>query len=81
MANTIIFIDNFDSFTYNLVDELKVLGNNVLVYRNDTDVDLISKIADEYKAKGDTVIIMLSPGPSAPKDANNLLPIIKDILG
>ena len=53
MANTIIFIDNFDSFTYNLVDELKVLGNNVLVYRNDTDVDLISKIADEYKAKGD----------------------------
>ena len=81
MANTIIFIDNFDSFTYNLVDELKVLGNNVLVYRNDTDVDLISKIADEYKAKGDKVIIMLSPGPSAPKDANNLLPIIKDNLG
>lgn len=81
MANTIIFIDNFDSFTYNLVDELKVLGSNVLVYRNDTDVDLISKIADEYKAKGDKVIIMLSPGPSAPKDANNLLPIIKDNLG
>ena len=37
MKNTIIFIDNFDSFTYNLVDELKVLGNTVLVYRNDTD--------------------------------------------
>ncbi|MGN0902901.1 MAG: aminodeoxychorismate/anthranilate synthase component II [Succinivibrio sp.] len=81
MSNTIIFIDNFDSFTYNLVDELKVLGNNVLVYRNDTDVDLICQIAEEYKKKGDKVIIMLSPGPSSPADANNLLPIIKDNLG
>lgn len=52
MKNTIIFIDNFDSFTYNLVDELKVLGNNVLVYRNDTDVELISKIAKEHKELG-----------------------------
>lgn len=49
MKNTIILIDNFDSFTYNLVDELKVLGNNVLVYRNDTDVELISKIAKSIK--------------------------------
>ena len=81
MANTIIFIDNYDSFTYNLVDELRVLDNNVLVYRNDTDVELIAKIANEYKAKGDKVIIMLSPGPSSPNDANNLIPIIKDNLG
>ena len=33
MAN-IILIDNFDSFSYNLVDEFKVLGNKVEVYRN-----------------------------------------------
>ncbi|MFT5950521.1 MAG: anthranilate synthase component 2, partial [Francisella sp.] len=33
MAN-IIFIDNFDSFSYNLVDEFKILGNAVEVYRN-----------------------------------------------
>lgn len=79
--NTIIFIDNFDSFTYNLVDELKVLGNNVLVYRNDTDVELISKIAKEHKELGEKVLIMLSPGPSSPNDANNLIPIIKDNLG
>lgn len=81
MANTIIFIDNYDSFTYNLVDELRVLDNNVLVYRNDADVSLIAKIAKEYKDKGDKVIIMLSPGPSSPNDANNLIPIIKDNLG
>lgn len=81
MKNTIIFIDNFDSFTYNLVDELKVLGNNVLVYRNDTDVELISKIAKEHKELGEKVLIMLSPGPSSPNDANNLIPIIKDNLG
>lgn len=81
MKNTIIFIDNFDSFTYNLVDELKVLGNNVLVYRNDINVDLISKIAKEHKDLGEKVIIMLSPGPSSPNDANNLIPIIEDNLG
>ena len=75
MANTIIFIDNFDSFTYNLVDELKVLGNNVLVYRNDTDVDLISKIADEYKAKGDKVIIMAYANMS-PEEAAQSRPVV-----
>ena len=80
MANTIIFIDNYDSFTYNLVDELRVLDNNVLVYRNDTDVELIAKIANEYKAKGDKVIIMLSPGPSSPNDAKTLFQLLRIIL-
>lgn len=81
MKTNVIFIDNYDSFSYNLVDELKVLGCEVLVYRNDTDVEVIAKIAQNLKEQGQKVIIMLSPGPSAPKDANNLLPIIKDNLG
>ena len=81
MKTHIIFIDNYDSFSYNLVDEFKVLGCEVSVYRNDTDVDVIAKIAKELTAQQQKVIIMLSPGPSAPKDANNLLPIIKDNLG
>lgn len=81
MKTNVIFIDNYDSFSYNLVDELKVLGCEVLVYRNDTDVEVIAKIAQDLKEQGQKVIIMLSPGPSAPKDANNLLPIIKDNLG
>lgn len=79
MAN-IIFIDNFDSFSYNLVDELKVLGNNVMVFRNDVSVATIMEQAKKQSVTG-KVIIMLSPGPSAPKDANNLLPIIKESLG
>jgi anthranilate synthase component 2 len=81
MNTTVIFIDNYDSFSYNLVDELQVLGAKVLVYRNDTDVEVISKIAKEHEALGEKVIIMLSPGPSAPKDAHNLLAIIRDNLG
>ncbi|MGN1281516.1 MAG: aminodeoxychorismate/anthranilate synthase component II [Succinivibrio sp.] len=81
MKSTIIFIDNFDSFTYNLVDELRVIGHEVMVYRNDTDVEFIAKIAKDLKDRGNKVVIMLSPGPSAPDDANNLIPIIKDNLG
>lgn len=81
MNTTVIFIDNYDSFSYNLVDELQVLGAKVLVYRNDTDVEVISKIAKEHEALGEKVIIMLSPGPSAPKDAHNLLAIIRYNLG
>ena len=42
MQHTIVFIDNFDSFTYNLVSEFKTLGKEVLVYRNDVDVDFIN---------------------------------------
>lgn len=79
MAN-IIFIDNFDSFSYNLVDELKVLGNNVMVFRNDVRVETIMARALNLSECG-KVVIMLSPGPSAPKDANNLLPIIREGLG
>ncbi len=79
MAN-IIFIDNFDSFSYNLVDELKVLGNNVMVFRNDVRVETIMTRALNLSKCG-KVVIMLSPGPSAPKDANNLLPIIRESLG
>ena len=35
MKRRIIFIDNYDSFSYNLTDEFRVLGNEVTVYRND----------------------------------------------
>ncbi|MBQ2382131.1 MAG: aminodeoxychorismate/anthranilate synthase component II [Succinivibrio sp.] len=78
---TIIFIDNFDSFTYNLVDEFRVLNHDVLVYRNDADIDFISNIAKLRAQNGEKVIFVLSPGPSSPSDANNLLGIIKNNLG
>ena len=73
----IIFIDNFDSFSYNLVDELKILGAEVIVYRNDADPEFILKKAEKFKQDGLNVIGVLSPGPSSPKDANNLMAIIE----
>ncbi len=76
---SIIIIDNYDSFTYNLVHLVKELGvDNVKVVRNDKIT--FSEI-DEYDA------IMLSPGPGVPSQAGDLKQIInhfaplKPILG
>ena len=68
MKTNILVIDNYDSFTYNLVHYLKELTNSeVDVYRNDKlTLDQIK--AYEY--------IILSPGPGLPKDAG----LLKDII-
>ncbi|HBO37212.1 MAG TPA: type 1 glutamine amidotransferase, partial [Pasteurellaceae bacterium] len=42
---TILFLDNFDSFTYNLVDQFRSLGHQVRIYRNDCDVAVLEKMA------------------------------------
>ncbi|MCR5536901.1 MAG: aminodeoxychorismate/anthranilate synthase component II [Succinivibrio sp.] len=81
MSKKIIFIDNFDSFSYNLVDELSVLGYEVLVYRNDVEIGLLEDLAHKLSAQGDEVLFVLSPGPSTPEDAHNLLPLIRTLLG
>ena len=73
MTDSIIFIDNFDSFSYNLVDELKVLGYRVKVFRNDTDIRVISRELEKLSEDNSTPALVLSPGPSRPEDANNLL--------
>ena len=80
MSNTIIFIDNFDSFTYNLVDEFLVLGFEVLVYRTAVDPDFLKDQIKKRENAGDRIVMVLSPGPSTPDDANNLLKIIRDNL-
>ncbi|WP_434353613.1 aminodeoxychorismate/anthranilate synthase component II [Psychrobacter sp. HD31] len=72
MAN-IIFIDNFDSFTYNLVDEFRVLGHQVVVYRNDVDLDTITQAVLDKP----NTLLALSPGPGNPSEAGNLLAIIE----
>lgn len=74
----IILLDNYDSFTYNLLHILKELGAEVEVHRND-------KIALEEVERFDK--ILLSPGPGIPEEAGILLPLIhryaptKSILG
>lgn len=64
----ILVIDNFDSFTFNLVDYFKQLGCNVHVYRNNIDPNLIEDINPD--------LIVISPGPSIPQNAGNLMQII-----
>ena len=63
----VIVIDNYDSFTYNLVHYLEELNCKVTVKRND-EVD-IKKIKDYDK-------IVLSPGPGIPNEAGLLKEII-----
>ncbi|MGU9938455.1 anthranilate synthase component II [Empedobacter brevis] len=64
----ILVIDNYDSFTYNLVHSLKKYANDITVVRNDgislEEVNLYDKI-------------LLSPGPGVPDEANLLKPIIE----
>lgn len=74
----ILVIDNYDSFTYNLVHYLEDLDCEVTVYRNDEfDIDEIAHFDK----------ILLSPGPGIPDEAGLLKPVIakygatKSILG
>ena len=58
----LVMIDNYDSFTYNLVQYLGELGTDIRVFRNDqVTVDEIEKLAPDH--------IVISPGPGEPKDS------------
>ncbi len=71
MAGTMLLvIDNYDSFTYNLVQYLGELGADITVRRNDA----IS--VDEVGALGPTAIV-ISPGPCAPHQAGVSVPLIQ----
>lgn len=65
----ILVIDNYDSFTYNLVQYLGELGSSVVVKRN----DVVS--IDEIRALGPTGIL-ISPGPGRPEEAGISLDVI-----
>lgn len=70
----ILMIDNYDSFTYNLVRYFEELNEEVIVYRNDK---INNNIINELKPDG----IVISPGPKAPKDAKEVLDIIDSFKG
>src|SRR5882757_8642499 len=65
----IVLIDNYDSFTFNLVHYLGDLGAKVAVYRND-------KISSAEVIAADPDAIVLSPGPCTPDDAGICLELI-----
>ena len=70
----VLVIDNYDSFTYNLVQHLGELKQEVLVYRNDEiTLDEIKKIKPSH--------IVISPGPGRPDDAGISKDLIKQLAG
>lgn len=61
----VLFIDNFDSFTYNLVDEFAKRGCRTLVYRSDTSLETLKEIANDFTP----ALLVISPGPGNPDTA------------
>ena len=68
----IVVIDNYDSFTYNLVQYLGELGAEVRTFRNDeTTVGAIAALSPAQ--------VMISPGPGRPEDAGVSMAVIRDL--
>ncbi|GLP94925.1 aminodeoxychorismate/anthranilate synthase component II [Paraferrimonas sedimenticola] len=66
-------LDNFDSFTYNLVDQFRSLGFEVLIFRNSVDA---KALAERILAEPQAVPLVLSPGPGAPHEAGCMMELI-----
>jgi anthranilate synthase/aminodeoxychorismate synthase-like glutamine amidotransferase len=67
-----LFIDNFDSFTYNLVDDFCKRDCVAKVYRADTSLEDLKKVADDFKPD----LLVISPGPGTPASAGVTLEAI-----
>lgn len=70
----ILMIDNYDSFTYNLVQYLGELGEELIVKRNDqVTIQEIEELKPDF--------LMISPGPCSPDEAGNSMEAIKHFAG
>jgi anthranilate synthase/aminodeoxychorismate synthase-like glutamine amidotransferase len=70
----ILVIDNYDSFTYNLVQYLGELGVKPLVFRNDAlTISEIERLRPER--------VLISPGPGVPRDAGITIDLIRSLAG
>ncbi|MBX3101393.1 MAG: anthranilate phosphoribosyltransferase [Bacteroidetes bacterium] len=69
MYKNVLIIDNFDSFTFNLVDYFRQLGCQVQIYRNTVSPEELRALEFD--------LMVLSPGPSVPRNAGNLMQIIE----
>jgi anthranilate synthase component II len=66
----LLMIDNYDSFTYNIVQYLRELGADVVVHRNDEiTLGAIERLAPEF--------IVISPGPCTPKEAGISMDVVR----
>ncbi|MBI1395586.1 MAG: anthranilate/aminodeoxychorismate synthase component II [Betaproteobacteria bacterium] len=70
----LLMIDNYDSFTYNLVQYLGELGEDVRVFRND-------EITLEDVGRMHPARIVISPGPCTPKEAGISVPLVREFAG
>ena len=72
--SVLLMIDNYDSFTFNLVHYFKELGQEVVVYRNDEiTIQEIAKLQPDY--------LVISPGPCDPNNAGISLEVVKHFAG
>lgn len=69
MSHRVLLIDNYDSFTYNLVQAFRTLGSEVLVYRNDA-------IDAEQSLALDPSHLVISPGPGRPEGSGVCLELL-----
>jgi anthranilate synthase/aminodeoxychorismate synthase-like glutamine amidotransferase len=72
MKTNILFIDNFDSFTYNLVDEFAKRDCHAKVYRADTPLEVLITAFEEFSP----ALLVISPGPGNPDTAGITLSAI-----
>lgn len=74
MPANVLLIDNYDSFTYNLVQAFLILGAEVDVHRNDA-ISVEQALARPYTH------LVISPGPGAPRDAGVSMRMIRAFAG
>jgi anthranilate synthase component 2 len=74
VAPRVLLVDNYDSFTYNLVQELGEMGAEPLVYRNDAvDVAGVRRLAPDA--------VVISPGPGRPEEGGISLAVVRELAG
>ena len=76
MSRNVILIDNFDSFTFNLVESFERLGADVQVLRNTVPATDALRLAVDKNA-----LIVLSPGPGRPEDAGCMMELVGLAIG
>jgi len=72
---SILFLDNYDSFSFSLVDEFRRLGSCVEVWRNDALLEILAARLEVHD------LLVASPGPGRPEDAGVLVPLLAQAAG
>ncbi|WP_196717384.1 anthranilate synthase component II [Actinomyces trachealis] len=79
----VVLLDNRDSFVYNLVDQLALLGAQTEVYRNTLPTEVLLAALEptaEERDRGERPLLCLSPGPGHPRTSGCLMPLTEAAL-